>query len=119
MTQPEFSPPWFRIQRFLQLPGPILEARRVHEAQRLLGVLADERQGSKLRLHPSRADVLVDDRGEHALGVRAADRALQVGVLDQGDVGRVGAEDDAVLRDAVQLDARDRIRLGCIVLTAP
>ena len=70
---------------------------------------------AQLRPRASRADVLVDDRGEDVLRVPAAERALDVRVLDECDVRGGGAEERPVLRDAVQLDARDRVRLGRVL----
>src|SRR5262245_52494098 len=53
--------------------------------ERLLGVLAEEREPGEAEIHLPGPDVLVDDPREAVLLVGAADRALQVFELDHRD----------------------------------
>lgn len=78
------------------VPELALTPGRDGHLRRLLRVGAEERPGPELEPDLAGADVVLDDDRQHGVGVLLAERALEVGELDEGD-GRVGVTEEAAL----------------------
>src|SRR5574338_155104 len=87
------------VERVRELPKLALLPRGQDVQQRLLGVLADEREPRETELDLSRPHVLLDDVGEAVRLVLPADRALEILELDHRHGGALRAELRVRLRD--------------------
>ena len=84
------------VQRFLEVPEPVLQGGCEKEAIGLDRVLPDEREAAELGVDPARTYVLVYEDREDDLGIRPTTGALRIGPLDERH-SRLGRSQDAAV----------------------